>query len=232
MNPKLVLFATCCLVSATLGIPLATATFLPDTLDVGVTHLTVPLAGDTYPEDTVVTPKATWHNFGTRSATNFQAWTILSDSTGELVYAKKVTVSSLSPGGSIQIGAFPPCTLGTAGEWTFRCSTYMAGDMVRANDTMSCRFFVLGEVGVVESPQPMPAGQRAAATIVRGVLVLGAVGSTQNTGHRAELLDAMGRKVLDLKSGANDVRGLSPGVYFVRAVGGKPSAATKVVLTE
>jgi hypothetical protein len=33
---------------------------------------------------------------------------------------------------------------------------------------------------------------------------------------RAVLLDASGRKVLDLKAGANDVRALAPGVYFVR----------------
>jgi hypothetical protein len=33
---------------------------------------------------------------------------------------------------------------------------------------------------------------------------------------KAVLLDACGRKVLDLKPGANDVRALAPGVYFVR----------------
>jgi hypothetical protein len=30
------------------------------------------------------------------------------------------------------------------------------------------------------------------------------------------LLDSSGRKVLDLHPGANDVRALAPGVYFVR----------------
>jgi hypothetical protein len=29
-------------------------------------------------------------------------------------------------------------------------------------------------------------------------------------------MDASGRKVMDLKPGANDVRALAPGVYFVR----------------
>jgi YVTN family beta-propeller protein len=73
------------------------------------------------------------------------------------------------------------------------------------------------------------------ATIVRGVLVLGAVGSTQYTGHRAELLDAMGRKVLDLKPGANDVRSLATGVYFVREASGvkrESSSVRKLVLTD
>jgi phosphoribosylformylglycinamidine (FGAM) synthase PurS component len=56
---------------------------------------------------------------------------------------------------------------------------------------------------------PMP-------TVFRGVLMLGAAGSRQNTGYRAELLDAAGRKVMELHDGANDVSRLSPGVYFVR----------------
>jgi hypothetical protein len=72
------------------------------------------------------------------------------------------------------------------------------------------------------------------ATVVRGVLMLGAVGSRQQTACRAELLDATGRKALELHSGANDVRGLAPGVYFVRAASRGLSAVgrQKVVLTE
>jgi YVTN family beta-propeller protein len=61
-----------------------------------------------------------------------------------------------------------------------------------------------------------------AATIVRGVLWQGDRG--QKTGDRAELLDVSGRKVLDLRSGANDVSDLAPGVYFVRAGSRGPSA--------
>lgn len=47
------------------------------------------------------------------------------------------------------------------------------------------------------------------------------------------LLDISGRKALDLKPGANDVRGLAPSVYFLRAVGCQPSAVScqKVVVT-
>jgi len=65
-------------------------------------------------------------------------------------------------------------------------------------------------------------------TVVRGVLVLGAVDSRQNAVDRAELLDAAGRRVLDLHNGANDVRVLAPGVYFVRDVGA--AGAEKVVV--
>ncbi|MBN2464016.1 hypothetical protein JXD38_00115 [candidate division WOR-3 bacterium] len=72
-------------------------------------------------------------------------------------------------------------------------------------------------------------------TIVRGVLVLGAVDSRQNTACRVELLDVSGRKVLDLHPGANDVRGLAPGVYFVagpRTANQELRITTKVVVTK
>lgn len=55
---------------------------------------------------------------------------------------------------------------------------------------------------------------RSRASIVRGVLRMG--DSRQGTGYGAELLDAAGRKVMELYPGANDVYGLAPGVYFVR----------------
>ena len=52
------------------------------------------------------------------------------------------------------------------------------------------------------------------ATIVRGLIQ---VDSRQYAVYRggAELLDILGRRVMDLQPGANDVRRLSPGVYFV-----------------
>jgi len=52
---------------------------------------------------------------------------------------------------------------------------------------------------------------------------------------RDSLLDITGSKVLDLKPGANDIRHLVPGVYFVRGPkteDGRPDAALrKVVVT-
>ena len=70
-------------------------------------------------------------------------------------------------------------------------------------------------------------------TIVRGSLNLQ---SSISNRQSAELLDASGRKVLELQTGANDVRRLSPGVYFVRgegsrARGAEGSRVTKVVVT-
>jgi hypothetical protein len=48
------------------------------------------------------------------------------------------------------------------------------------------------------------------------------------------LLDVSGRKVLELLPGANDVRALAPGVYFVRqasSVMRDASGVTKVIIT-
>jgi len=80
--------------------------------------------------------------------------------------------------------------------------------------------------GVQELTPDLVADPRI-ATVVHGVLSLG-VGSRQQRGCRAELLDAAGRRVMGLKADANDVRALAPGVYFVRS---EPSAVTKVVIT-
>lgn len=58
---------------------------------------------------------------------------------------------------------------------------------------------------------------RAAPTLLRGILYL-----PERTGAAGKpvLVDITGRRVLELVSGANDVRGLAPGVYFIRNAGG------------
>jgi hypothetical protein len=83
--------------------------------------------------------------------------------------------------------------------------------------------------GIEETPpRPTGAAEANAATITRGVLVLGAVDSRQNTAYRAELLDIGGRKVATLHPGANDVSRLAPGVYFVRQASGVKRGASTV----
>jgi hypothetical protein len=94
---------------------------------------------------------------------------------------------------------------------------------------------VLGDSGFTRVDDALKPASRSKPmpTIVRGVLVLGAVGSRQNTAYRADLLNIAGRKVLGLLPGANDVRALAPGVYFVRepqASSSKPQAVRKVVV--
>jgi hypothetical protein len=71
------------------------------------------------------------------------------------------------------------------------------------------------------------------ATIVRGVLFLPGDMPEIRPGildrvPRPILLDITGRKVLDLQPGANDVRRLPAGVYFVRQAAA--SRTTKVVI--
>jgi YVTN family beta-propeller protein len=88
---------------------------------------------------------------------------------------------------------------------------------------------------IEEGSQPRVLAVGLSSTVVGRVLT---VPPRPNTGARAVpilLLDISGRKVLDLKPGANDVRALTPGVYLVceggvsREQGG--AGIRKVVLT-
>ena len=87
--------------------------------------------------------------------------------------------------------------------------------------------------GIEEGFSPQAASTRPAPSVVRGVLFL--PGAASPKPQASSLLDITGRKVLDLHPGANDVRALAPGVYFVReqpqAASSKPQAVQKVVVT-
>lgn len=89
-----------------------------------------------------------------------------------------------------------------------------------------------GITGTQETPDQHGA-PASCPTVAHGVLVLAGA-----AGHRyaaARLMDVMGRDVIDLRPGANDVSALSPGVYFVRrpeTEDGRPAAVRKIVLTE
>ncbi len=89
--------------------------------------------------------------------------------------------------------------------------------------------------GIAETPGVVVRTANRLPTVVRDVLRLPARAGTKPPATSC-LLDACGRKVLDLHLGANDVRALAPGVYFVRekpqATSHKPQAVWKVVLTE
>ena len=69
-------------------------------------------------------------------------------------------------------------------------------------------------------------------TIVRGVLFLDGDCPRTGTVPKTALLDISGRKVLDLHSGANDVRHLAPGVYFVRSKTPGKESVVKVLLVD
>jgi YVTN family beta-propeller protein len=91
-----------------------------------------------------------------------------------------------------------------------------------------------GVVGMEESFKPQTTSRKPMPTIIRGVLAL-PVSPRPRVAESPCLLDACGRKVMDLHAGANDVRALAPGVYFVReqpqAASLKPQAVRKVVIT-
>ncbi len=78
------------------------------------------------------------------------------------------------------------------------------------------RAFTIGDSapGVEQSRTPQASSFKTGATVVRRVLFLS--GDCPRTGTVPKaLLDISGRKVMELRPGANDVRCLSPGVYFV-----------------
>jgi len=85
----------------------------------------------------------------------------------------------------------------------------------------------------VDEERTSPASGLSLATIVHGVLRLPEASSPKP--QAASLLDVSGRKVLDLGPGANDVRALAPGVYFVREGAGRREqggvGVRKVVVT-
>ncbi len=86
-------------------------------------------------------------------------------------------------------------------------------------------------VPVEESPGASGVDRTTTAAIVCGVLFLSEASSRKP--QAASLSDISGRKVMDLKPGANDVRALAPGVYFVREVQSQAQAQAirKVVVT-
>ena len=102
-------------------------------------------------------------------------------------------------------------------------------------DMISCDYYGsvflrrnITPAGLEERYEPQTSRPTPHATLVRGVLLLGDCPRT-GTVPKAVLLDASGRSVLELQPGANDVRGLTPGIYFVRS---EPTLVTKVVVAQ
>jgi len=85
--------------------------------------------------------------------------------------------------------------------------------------------------GIEETMNDERATMNSLPTIVRRVLHLPA--SSVRRGASSALLNAAGRKVMDLRAGVNDVSGLAPGVYFVRGPktdDGRPDPAVRKVV--
>jgi hypothetical protein len=108
-----------------------------------------------------------------------------------------------------------PVEVGYYGTADLACGVAVVGDYayVAAYDAglQICEFY---GAGIEEGRQPMANGVRPTVTVIRGVLFLSEA-SGEKREARGELLDASGRKMLDIRAGANDVSRLAPGVYFV-----------------
>jgi hypothetical protein len=88
--------------------------------------------------------------------------------------------------------------------------------------------------GIEEVSGPPASSTKAMQTVIGGVLFL--PGASSRKPKAASLLDISGRKVMELRAGANDVRMLAPGVYFVRQQGSRirgfeDSSVDKIVIT-
>jgi hypothetical protein len=81
-------------------------------------------------------------------------------------------------------------------------------------------------VAVGEGRRPPACSSQLTATIVRGVLWLPAASSSEPQAPSC-LLDAVGRRIMRLRPGPNDVRHLGSGVYFVSS----PKSVERLVLT-
>jgi hypothetical protein len=87
--------------------------------------------------------------------------------------------------------------------------------------------------GVQETMNDGRGTMNAGPTVVRGVLSLPLASGVERLAS-CVLLDATGRKVLQLKPGANDVRALAPGVYFVKEAQAQAQekSVRKVIITK
>jgi YVTN family beta-propeller protein len=112
--------------------------------------------------------------------------------------------------------------------------------MYVSNSGSSSITVIRDTVGVgMEEERLQASSQKPQATLVRGILVLNGFGTRSGLSNnpvmsRALLLDAAGRRVMELNAGTNDIRHLSPGVYFIREepqnASHKPQAVAKIVI--
>lgn len=77
--------------------------------------------------------------------------------------------------------------------------------------------------GVAEEGEAAARLRQSVPSVVRGQILLAGT-------NQAALLDVSGRKVLDLRSGQNNLGRIAPGVYFVRSANGDGRAVSRVVV--
>ncbi len=161
------------------------------------------------------------------------AWALGYDSANGLVYCSHGRDSAVT---FIDSSTDSVVGLLNAGMWATTFATVPAHSRVYVGGEGNSSIAVIrtDPPGVEEAMNDERRVMSWDASVVRGILFL-----PEAPNHKPQaacLMDATGRKVLELRPGANDVRALAPGVYFIReqpqAVGSKPQAVRKVILTE
>jgi hypothetical protein len=192
--------------------------------DIALVEVTSP--PDTVDSGRVVWPQARVRNNGTQDETFLMYFRVPDEGYDHWTMARAL------PPGRETLLTFTPWTPNLPGDHS-RTGQLIAGDMDPSNDVLDGNVYVRAGAGVEETTGDECGTTGAVATVIRGVLLL--TGTSSHKPQAASLLDIGGRKVLDLKQGANDVRALAPGVYFVcekpQASSRKPQAVRKVVVT-
>lgn len=142
---------------------------------------------------------------------NFSVFVVGLDSVGHRLLLDSIPLDSLQQG----FTSVPGFDTAWQTVWLVPSNRYPHG-------TMSYRYRAAAS-GIEEAPEYRePAGRLPA--VVHGSLLLPAESNT--TGSRFTLLDASGRRVIELRPGENDISHLAPGVYFVRwSEGGRARTA-------
>jgi hypothetical protein len=185
------------------------STYLPDTVDTMMTI--VPMAAICL--DPPCLACSTWF------------WIL--DSSQRSVYVQSLVLTL--PGGRRTVMAYPGVRFTTLGTHVARCSAYCYGHIP---DTAAVREFevVPYQIGTEEPGWPSARCTWSYATMVRGVLRVPESAIRHST---FALLNSVGRKVMELMPGENDVSRIAPGVYFVFRASGverEASSVRKVVI--
>jgi len=151
----------------------------------------------------------------------------------------KVEYGGYDDFGDIYIADCTPTVVGCDIGYSSAYGIYLNGSeypdtaTLRANNTF--HDYVLGDIrvpgGGVEEHSFGSSRATEPANVVRSVLFM-PVTSSRGT-RSTSLLDISGRNVLDLHPGANDVRALAPGIYFLREARARVQAqiARKLLVT-
>ncbi len=106
---------------------------------------------------------------------------------------------------------------GDTSNWNFR---YCFGDSIKGHPSMDSVEVRLPPVGAEERAEAGPGVMKLNPSVVRGML---RIDRTKDTESEMDLLDPIGRRVVSLVPGDNDVTSIPPGVYFIcRHVRGVP----------